>query len=379
MTIYATTANLLLGLTAMNIECNVLDRQFKMYQQEYEEAALRALRSGWYVLGKEVESFEQSFAEFTGAKYCVGLNSGLDALILAVRALGIGKGDEVIVPANTYIASVMGITENGATPIFVEPDEYYNIDVQKIEAAITEKTKAILPVHLYGQSCDMRAIQKLAEKYHLYIIEDCAQSHGACFDGQMTGTFGDVGCFSFYPTKNLGAFGDGGAIITNNAELADKIRTLRNYGSRVKYYNEVEGVNSRLDEIQAALLSVKLRHLDELTDERKQIATRYLREITNPKIILPKTLAGSDHVYHQFVVRCSEREAFTQYLLEKGIKTMIHYPIPPHLAKSYARLGYAKGDFPITEGYADEIVSLPMYNGMTEEEIGYVVEVINKY
>ena len=363
----------------MKVECNVLDRQFKMYQQEYEEAALRALRSGWYVLGKEVESFEQGFADFAGAKYCVGLNSGLDALILAVRALGIGVGDEVIVPANTYIASVMGITENGATPVFVEPDEYYNIDVQKIEAAITEKTKAILPVHLYGQPCDMRTIQNLAEKYNLFIIEDCAQSHGACFDGQMTGTFGDVGCFSFYPTKNLGAFGDGGAIITNNAELADKIRTLRNYGSRVKYHNEVEGVNSRLDEIQAALLSVKLRHLKELTAERQKIAARYLQEIVNPEIVLPETLAGSDHVYHQFVVRCSKREEFVQYLLDKGIKTMIHYPIPPHLAESYARLGHTKGDFPITEAYADEIVSLPMYNGMTEEEIDYVVSIINRY
>ena len=273
----------------------------------------------------------------------------------------------------------MEITENRATPIFVEPDEYYNIDVQKIEAAITEKTKAILPVHLYGQSCDMRAIQKLAEKYNLFIIEDCAQSHGACFDGQMTGTFGDVGCFSFYPTKNLGAFGDGGAIITSNAELADKIRTLRNYGSQVKYHNEVEGVNSRLDEIQAALLSVKLRHLNELTAERQRIASRYLQEITNPKIVLPGTLAGSDHVYHQFVVRCSEREAFTQYLLDKEIKTMIHYPIPPHLAESYARLGYSKGDFPITEAYADEIVSLPMYNGMTGEEIEYVIDQINQF
>ena len=363
----------------MKVECNVLDRQFKMYQQEYEEAALRVLRSGWYVLGKEGETFEQSFAEFTGAKYCVGLNSGLDALILAVRALGIGDGDEVIVPANTYIASVMGITENGATPVFVEPDEYYNIDVNKIEEAITEKTKAILPVHLYGQSCDMRAIQKLSEKYNLFIIEDCAQSHGACFDGQMTGTFGDIGCFSFYPTKNLGAFGDGGAIITNDAELADKIRTLRNYGSRIKYHNEVEGVNSRLDEIQAALLSVKLRHLNELTAERQNIAARYLQEINNPKIILPETLVGSDHVYHQFVVRCSERERFIQYLSDNGIKTMIHYPIPPHLAESYARLGYKRGDFPITEKYADEILSLPMYNGMAGGEIEYVIDQINQF
>lgn len=363
----------------MKIESNVLDRQFFKYQSEYEEAALRALRSGWYVLGKEVETFEASFAQFTRAKYCVGLNSGLDALILAVRALCIGKGDEVIVPANTYIASVMGITENGATPVFVEPDKYYNIDADKIEEKITGKTKAILPVHLYGQSCSMRKIQKLAEKYNLRIIEDCAQSHGACFDGQTTGTFGDIGCFSFYPTKNLGAFGDGGAIITNDPEIAEKIRMLRNYGSKVKYHNELEGVNSRLDEIQAALLLVKLKHLKELTAEHQHIAARYLAEITNPKIVLPETLAGSDHVYHQFAVRCSTRDEFQKYLLDNGIKTLIHYPIPPHLAESYARLGYKKGDFPVTEKYANEILSLPMFNGMTDEEIDYVIKKVNEF
>lgn len=363
----------------MKIDCNILDRQFLKYQTEYEAAALRALRSGRYILGKEVEYFEKSFASFIGSKYCVGLNSGLDALILAVRALGIGDGDEVIVPANTYIASVMGITENGAIPIFVEPDKYYNIDTTKIEPLITENTKAIIPVHLYGQACDMHSLQQIANDHELYVIEDCAQSHGSCFDKQMTGTFGAIGCFSFYPTKNLGAFGDGGAIVTNNPEIAEKIRMLRNYGSSVKYQNELEGVNSRLDEIQAALLSVKLKHLVELTAERIRIANAYLTGIHNPKVILPATRAGADAVYHQFVVRCSTRYDFQKYLMDNGIKTMIHYPIPPHLATSYARLGYKKGDFPITERYADEVVSLPMYNGMTNEEIEWVISVTNNY
>lgn len=363
----------------MKIECNVLDRQFNAYQTEYEAAALRVLRSGWYVLGKEVEQFEQSFASYTGAKYCIGLNSGLDALILGIRALGIGPDDEVLVPANTYIASIMGITENGATPVFVEPDAFYNIDAEKIEALITSNTKAILPVHLYGQACNMRAIQSIAEKYHLFIIEDCAQSHGACFEGQMTGTFGDIGCFSFYPTKNLGAFGDGGAVITSDPKIAERMQMLRNYGSKVKYQNEIEGINSRLDEIQAALLSVKLTHLNELTNERQKIAGRYLAEIKNPEILLPETRKGADHAYHQFVVRCAKRNHFQKYLSDRGIKTLIHYPIPPHMAECYAYLGYKLGAFPITEQYSDEIVSLPMYNGMTDEEIDYVVDVINQY
>ena len=232
----------------MKIDLAVLDRQFRLHQAEYEEAALRVLRSGWYVLGREVEAFESEFAQYLGASFCVGLNSGLDALILGIRALGIGPGDEVIVPANTYIATVLGVTENGATPVFVEPDAYYNLDAPKIEARITEKTKAILVVHLYGQAAEMDRIQAISRKYGLYLLEDCAQSHGARFEGQMTGTFGDIGCFSFFPTKNLGAFGDGGAIVTNSAEICERMRMLRNYGSRIKYHNEIEGVNSRLDE-----------------------------------------------------------------------------------------------------------------------------------
>ena len=362
----------------MEINLAVLGRQFELHQAEYEQAALRALRSGWYVLGHEVENFEKEFAEYLGAKFCVGVNSGLDALTLTVRALNIGEGDEVIVQANTYIATVLAITENKATPIFVEPNEFYNIDAEKIESAITPKTKAIMVVHLYGQATNMKKICQLAEKYNLPIIEDCAQSHGAKFDGKMTGTFG-VGCFSFYPTKNLGAFGDGGAVVTNDEKFAQKIKMLRNYGSKIKYHNEIEGVNSRLDEIQAALLRTKLSHLDELNEERKKIAARYLNEIKNPKIILPKIREDCEHVWHQFVIRAKNRDDFQKYLEQNKIKTVIHYPIPPHLADCYKYLNHRRGDFPTAEKFADEVLSLPMFNGMTAEEISFVVDVINNY
>lgn len=362
----------------MKIEFNTL-LEYEHHKSEYDEAALRVLASNWYILGKEVLAFESAFAKFTNNKYCVGLNSGLDALIHSFRALGIGKGDEVIVPANTYIASIIGITENLATPVFCEPDEYYNIDAEKIEALITSKTKAILPVHLYGQACCMDKIIKIAKKYNLYVVEDCAQSHNSKWNGQMTGSFGDIGCFSFYPTKNLGAFGDAGAIVTNNEDLSEKLRMIRNYGSKIKYHNEIEGVNSRLDEIQAALLTVKLRHLDKLTEDRKKIANFYLNNIKNKKIILPITRQGADHVYHLFVIRCKERNKLQHYLTDNGIKTQIHYPIPPHLAECYKQLGHGKGDFPITEEYAQTTLSLPLYNWMSDEEAEYVVETINNW
>ena len=362
----------------MKIDLAVLGRQFELHQAEYEAAALRALRSGWYILGHELENFEREFADYLGAKFCIGVNSGLDALTLAVRALGIGTGDEVIVQANTYIASVLAITENKATPIFIEPDEFYNLDADKIEAAITEKTRAIMVVHLYGQASNMEKICAIAEKYNLPLIEDCAQSHGAKFAGKMTGTFG-IGCFSFYPTKNLGAFGDSGAVVTDDENFAKKIKMLRNYGSEIKYHNKLEGVNSRLDEIQAALLRVKLSHLDELNSERKNIAARYLREISNPKIILPKIREDAEHVWHQFVVRTKNRADFQSYLEKNNIKTVIHYPIPPHLAECYTRLGYKRGAFPVAEKFADEVLSLPMFNGMTAAEVDYVISVLNKY
>ena len=363
----------------MEIKCNVLDRQYQKYAEEYKRTAIGVLESGWYILGEQCRRFEEEFASFIGSKYCVGLNSGQDALTLAVRALGIGPGDEVIVPANTYIATVLGITENGATPVFVEPDEYYNLDASKIEEAITERTKAVMAVHLYGQAANMGAIRKIADKHGLYLLEDCAQSHGARFEGKMTGTFGDIGCFSFYPTKNLGAFGDAGAVVTDNAEMAERICMLRNYGSRKKYYNEIEGVNSRLDEIQAALLSVKLSHMGELTEERIRLAGYYDSRISNDLLTKPSVRSGAGHVYHQYVIRCNAREALQEYLVEKGILTQIHYPVPPHLAECYARLGYKKGDFPVTENYADTVLSLPLYTGMTREEQDCVIDALNGF
>ena len=363
----------------MQVKCNVLDRQYKMFEKEYDEAALRVLKSGWYILGTEVKQFEEEFKNRLGSKYCVGLNSGLDALILAVRALGIGKGDEVIVQANTYIATVLGITENGATPVYIEPNEYFNIDSTKIESAITSRTKAIMVVHLYGQASQMDKIMEIANKHNLPVIEDCAQSHESCFNGKMTGTFGTIGCFSFYPTKNMGAFGDAGCIVTDNEEIADKIRKMRNYGSKVKYHNEIEGVNSRLDEMQAALLRVKMTHMDVITQERYDMGKRYLEGITNSKIILPKTLNGVNHVYHQFVIWCEQRDELHDFLEKNGVQTQIHYPIPPHLAECYKWQGHNEGDFPITESYANTVLSLPMYTGMTEEEQDYVIKVLNSF
>lgn len=363
----------------MKIMANCLERGFKLYQKEYEDKALEVLRSGWYVLGKEVEGFERDFAAYLDAGYCIGVASGLDALWIAFRVLGVGEGDEVIVPGNTYIASVMGISINGATPVFVEPNKYFNIDVRKIEEAITEKTKAILAVHLYGQAADMTGVMEIANKYHLKVVEDCAQSHGAKHNGKMTGTFGDIGCFSFYPSKNLGAFGDGGAIVTNSKEIADKVKVFRNYGSEKRYYNQVVGTNSRLDELQAGLLRVKLAHLDELEKERERICFRYIKEIKNSKINLPEVQVNSSTVWHQFVIRCGQRDALIKYLKRYEIGTIIHYPIPPHLSEAYKYLQHVKGDFPITEKYADEVLSLPLFNGMLEEEISYVINKINEF
>lgn len=363
----------------MKIMPNRLDKGFYLFQEEFEKKALEVLRSGWYILGNEVKSFEDEFAAYTEAKYCVGLASGLDALWIAFRVLGIGAGDEVIVQGNTYIASVMGISINGATPIFVEPDEYNNIDAARIEEKITDRTKAILVVHLYGQASNMEPILELTRKYKLRLVEDCAQSHGACFNGKMTGTFGDIGCFSFYPSKNLGAFGDAGAIITNDDKIAENIRIFRNYGSEKRYYNKVVGTNSRLDEMQAGLLRIRLKYLKELTEERVKICTAYLAEINNDKIELPKIRESASSVWHQFVIHCKERERLINYLNKKEIGTIIHYPIPPHLSEAYKYLGIKKGSLPITEQYADEVLSLPLYNGMTETEYQYVIQQINAF
>lgn len=363
----------------MNIQCNQLDRGFGLYQDEYEKKAIEVLRSGWYVLGKELELFEQEFAQYLGVKHCIGVASGLDALKIAVHLLGIGKGDEVIVQGNTYIATVMGITENGATPVFIEPDEYYNIDVSKIEEKITKNTKAIMVVHLYGQPAQMDKIMMIAKKYHLKVIEDCAQAHGAEYKGKMVGTFGDFGCFSFYPTKNLGAFGDGGALTTNNDILMEHAKVYRNYGSEKKYHNSVIGVNSRLDELQAGLLRVKLKHLIELNKERQHIAAKYLQGINHPMIQLPKVVKDACSVWHQFVVKIKRRDDFMSYLEKYGIHAMIHYPIPSYMSDAYEYLNIPEGSMPITEEYANEIVSLPFYNGIRQQEIDYVIDKVNHY
>ena len=363
----------------MKIMPNRMDRGFYKYQKEFEDKAIEVLRSGWYILGKEVSAFEEEFAAYTGAKYCVGLASGLDALWIAFRLLNIGKGDEVLVQGNTYIASVMGVTMNGATPIFIEPDEHFGMDVDRIEEKITERTKAILVTHLYGMASRMDKTVEICQKHNLRLVEDCAQSHGACFNGQMTGTFGDVGCFSFYPSKNLGAFGGAGAVVTNDERLAKEFKIFRNYGSEKRYYNKVVGANSRLDELQAALLRVRLPHLDELTEEKVKIAQRYSAEIRNEKIKLPTLVEGATCVWHQYVIRCEERDRLIDYLNEKGIGTIIHYPIPPHMAEAYQYLGHKEGFLPITEHLAKTVLSIPMYNGMSEEEQTCVIDALNAF
>lgn len=363
----------------MQIPLNRLDRGFEQYQEEFEAKALEVLRSGWYVLGKEVQQFEEEFAAYTKAKYCVGVGSGLDALWMALRVLHIGAGDEVIVQGNAYIASVMGITINGATPVFVEPDEYYQIDEKKIEEKITPRTRAVMVVHLYGHVAQMDKIVDLCKKHHLKLIEDCAQSHGACLGGKMTGTFGDIGCFSFYPSKNLGGFGDGGAIVTDDPRVERDMRILRNYGSEKRYHNKMLGTNSRLDELQAGLLRVRLKHIEEITQERERIADRYQNEIQNESVILPAVRKDTRPVWHQYVIRTGNRDRMQQYLSDHGVGTLIHYPIPPHLSEAYGYLGLSRGSLPITEQYADEILSIPMYSGMTEEEQTRVIEVLNGY
>ena len=357
---------------------NNLGRQYSLHAEEYKRKACEVLDSGWYILGNEVSAFEEEWAKYIGSKYCVGLASGLDALWISFKLLGIGDGDEVIVCANAYIACVMGITINGAKPVFVEPDVYENIDADKIEIAITDRTRAILAVHLYGQACDMTKIMDIAHRYNLKVVEDCAQSHGNHWNDKTVGTFGNVGCFSFYPSKGCGAFGDAGCIVTDDEELAQKFRIFRNYGSEKRYHNMMVGCNSRLDELQAGLLRVKLKHLDEFNDERRRIAEKYDVGIKNSIVQKPKIRPGADSTWHQYVIHVQgHRDEVMQYLKRCDIGTLIHYPIPPHLSEAYAYLGYKKGDFPIAERYADEVLSLPMYNGMTDKEQNIVIDAIN--
>lgn len=332
-------------------------------KKEIDSVYHRVMESGWYILGNEVLEFESEFAKYCGTKYCVGVGNGLEAMTLVLKAWNIGPGDEVIVPSNTYIATWLSISNTGATPIPVEPnEETYNIDPENIESLVTNKTKAILPVHLYGQPADMDKIMKIAKKTGIKVLEDSAHAHGSSYKGKKTGSLGDASGFSFFPSKNLGTFGDGGAVTTNDFELAEKIRVLRNYGSSKKYVNDVIGVNSRLDELMAAFLRVKLKHLDEWNDRRKKIAQWYFRVLPNsfPDLILPKIPEWADPCWHLFVVRSKERNKLQEDLSEKEIGTLIHYPIPPHLQVAYSHLGYSSGSFPIAEKSANEVLSLPM-------------------
>lgn len=350
-------------------------------RKELDAAYAKVMDSNYFIQGTECAKFEEEFAEYIGSKYCIGVANGLDAIYLILRAMGIGAGDEVIVPSNTYIATALAVSYTGATPVFVEPTmETYNIDVTRIEEKITDKTKVIIPVHLQGRAADMDAVNAIAAKYGLKVIEDSAQAHGAKYKGTKIGTLSDAAAFSFYPGKNLGALGDGGCVTTNDKELADKIRAIGNYGSDVKYHHIYMGTNSRLDEIQAAFLRVKLAKLDKWNEARREIAARYLSEINNPLIKLP--LATSDeyeHVYHVFVIRCDKRDELEAYLKDRGIGTVKHYPIPMHLQPAYSELNIPQGALPIAEEISNTVLSIPMYYGMTDEEIGYVIDTINAF
>ena len=363
------------------VPVNELIRGFNLYQDEYEAKAIEVLRSGWYVLGKEVEGFEKEFAESLGGNcYCAGVDNGLNAIRLGLEAAGIGEGDEIIVQANGYIATMLGILQAGGTPVFVEPDEYYQLDVNNIEAAITPKTKGVLVTHLYGMATRMEPIMEMCKKHNLMLFEDCAQSHYAPYNGKNTGLFGDVGFFSFYPTKNLGGFGDGGGVVSTNKAIIDKVKILRNYGSDVRYHNIEVGVNSRLDEIQAGFLRVKVSHMPELLANRDHIAQRYLAEIKNPLIELPKIAEGCKHTWYQFVIRVNDQAGFMDYMLKNDIKTDISWKVPPYLQPCMVeKYGYKRGDYPITEAICDSIVILPMMDYMDEDEITKVIEAANNY
>ena len=348
--------------------------------KELRDAFNRVFTRSWYIEGVEDEDFEKAFAEYCDSKYCVGVGNGLDALFLALKGLGIKEGDEVIVPSNTYIATALAVTYVGATPVFVEPDiRTFNIDPSRIEEAITEKTKAIMPVHLYGQPCDMDPIMEIAKKYGLFVVEDCAQAHGATYKGKVIGSFGDAAGFSFYPGKNLGALGDAGATVTNDEGLANKVRALGNYGSDYKYHHIYKGNNSRLDELQAAFLAAKLPRLNSMNEERRRIAQKYIDGIKNEEVILPYIPEYANPVWHIFGIRCKRRDELEKFLNDAGIGTNKHYPIPMHLQECYKDLGFKEGDFPIAEEISATELSLPMYYGMTDEEVQYVIDRVNEF
>lgn len=349
-------------------------------RNEIVDAFKKTYDNNWFILGPSVEAFEAEFSKYCGTDYCISCGNGLDALSIILRGYDIGEGDEVIVPSNTYIATALAVSYVGARVVFVEPDiQTFNIDINKIEAAITKKTKAIIAVHLYGRPAEIDKIKVLCKKYNLKLIEDAAQAHGAIYNGKRTGNLGDAAGFSFYPGKNLGALGDSGAILTNNSVLAEKVRAIRNYGSKIKYYNEHKGVNSRLDEIQAGFLSIKLKYLDKWNADRQKTAKLYLEKISNSKINLPYINSVTDSVWHVFIIRTEYRDELFNHLKANGIETLIHYPVPIHLQKAYTDLGYVLGDFPVAETISKTVLSLPMWYGMKEDEINYVINVLNKW
>ncbi|MBD1394698.1 DegT/DnrJ/EryC1/StrS family aminotransferase [Mucilaginibacter glaciei] len=365
----------------MNIPFLSFNNQNNLVEKEIRAAFERVFQSKWYILGEELADFEKAYAQYNEVQHCIGVANGLDALHIALRTLEIGKADEVIVPSNTYIASWLAISQTGATIVPVEPNpQTFNIDPDRIEAAITQKTKVIMPVHLYGQACQMDAIMKIAGKHNLFVIEDNAQAQGCTYNGKLTGSFGHINATSFYPTKNLGAYGDAGALTTSDAGLAQKANLLRNYGSEKKYYNEVIGINSRLDELQAAFLSVKLKYMTGWVDERRKIAAAYDQHLAGIcGLILPTTAPKATHVYHLYVIRTDKRDALEKYLNSMGIGTGIHYPVPAHLQKAYQYLGYRDGDFPIAEKMAGTCLSLPLNPGITEQEITYICKMTRKF
>ena len=360
----------------MNVPFLDLPAAYAELRDELNSAAERVMQSSHFILGPEVEAFEQEFGDYCGTRYCIAVSNGLDALHLILRAFGIGSGDDVIVPSNTFIATWLAVTYAGATPVPVEPDsQTYNLDPDRVEAAITPQTKAIMPVHLYGQPADMDPLREIANRHSLRLIEDAAQAHGARYKGKVAGSIGEVAGFSFYPGKNLGALGDAGAIVTNDATLADKIAVLRNYGSRVKYDHEAKGFNSRLDELQAAFLRVKLRKLDEWNERRKTLARFYLDQLKGVhELTLPHVPDDIEPVWHLFVIRHAERDRLQEELAAAGIGTLIHYPCPPHLQNAYREMNYSRGDFPLAERMSDELLSLPMGPHVKLDQAQWVVQ-----
>ncbi|MFW6140742.1 MAG: DegT/DnrJ/EryC1/StrS family aminotransferase [Acidobacteriota bacterium] len=357
-----------------------LKKQYENIKKDIHHSLEQSLKQTQFILGSRVKDFEQEFANYTQTQYAAGVASGTDALFLSLKALDIGKGDEVITAANTFIATVLSISHTGADPVLIDIDpETHTIDPSKIESCITSKTKVLIPVHLYGQMADMEFIKKIARKHNLKIIEDACQAHGAEYKGKKAGSWGDLGCFSFYPAKNLGAYGDGGMVVTNNPSLNQKLTMLREYGQTKKYHHQIKGYNSRLDTLQAAILSVKLRYLDEWNESRRNSASLYTELLSDSKVITPEEATLCKHVYHLYVIRTPKRNELKEYLKTKGILCGIHYPVPVHLQPAFLDLGYKKGEFSITEKYAREVLSLPMYPELTNDQIRYAVKKIKDF